>query len=84
MSSTDIEANSSRFSGTRLRPPSTRSSIGVRPSGRPSNVTPPLDGSTPMIAFRRLVLPAPLAPITVATPPIGMAIEAARTASTRP
>ena len=37
-----------------------------------------------MIAFRRLVLPAPLAPITVATPPAGMAIEAARTASTRP
>ncbi len=37
-----------------------------------------------MMALSRLVLPAPLAPITVTTPPAGISIEAARTASTRP
>ncbi len=58
-------ANSSRFSGTRLMPARTRASMPLAPSAAPSKRTVPREGSTPMMAFSSVVLPAPFGPMTV-------------------
>ena len=62
---TDMSVNNSRFSGTRQRPRSTRSSVSRSPMSAPSNAMRPAKGSRPIAAVSSVVLPAPFGPITV-------------------
>src|SRR6185369_13678754 len=69
LSSTVMEPNSSRRSGTRAMPIITRSSSGMTPMSCPSNCSVPREGITPISVFSSVDLPAPLGPITVTTLP---------------
>src|SRR6185369_5177463 len=69
LSSTVMEPNSSRRSGTRAMPIMTRSSSGMTPMSCPSNCSVPREGITPISVFSSVDLPAPLGPITVTTLP---------------
>ncbi|MND49443.1 hypothetical protein D3C80_403870 [compost metagenome] len=74
--------NSSRFSGTRPRPRDTITSTSGTASRLPSKATRPREPSTPMMAESRVVLPAPLGPITVTIcpwPTVRLALDKAST-----
>jgi hypothetical protein len=82
LSSTVIDPNSSRRSGTSAIPIATRSSMASSSSARPSNITAPSAGRMPITALSSVVFPAPLAPMTVTMLPGCMARDTPRTAST--
>ena len=71
-------------SGTRQRPAATRSSMSSGAMSAPAKVVAPLSGSTPMMAFNSVVLPAPLAPIMVTISLSATSSDTERTASTLP
>jgi hypothetical protein len=71
LSSTGIEPNSSRVSGTSAMPRITRSSSGTSASGAPSNTMRPRARNRPINALSSVDLPAPLGPITLTTLPRG-------------
>src|SRR5580658_440207 len=68
-SSTVMSGNRCRPSGTRARPFATRSETEARVISSPSNATAPSLAITPAIAFRSVVLPAPLAPTRTVSEP---------------
>jgi len=84
LSSTDISPNSSRFSGTRATPRATMASTLGRTMRSPARLMDPVAGKRPMAAHSKVVLPAPLGPMTVTISPSFTSSRTWWTASTWP